>query len=128
MYCRFNTSTQILQIRAVVDYTFRAQVEWRGFSVCGPGLPQQYHWLLVRVRHPQFVHRATGHIADLLSEPDARSVLAKWSGVAVGNQPPEAAALIQETGRLPLALAMIGAMLRGKPEKFRARAVAPLQG
>jgi len=70
---------------------------------------------------------ATEHIADLLSEADARSVLSKWSGVAVENQPLDAAALIQETGRLPLALAMIGAMLRGKPEKYWARVVALLQ-
>jgi WD40 repeat protein len=70
---------------------------------------------------------ATEHIADLLTEADARSVLSKWSGVAVGNQPSEAAALIRETGRLPLALAMIGAMLRGKPEKYWARVVTLLQ-
>ena len=70
---------------------------------------------------------ATEHIADLLGEADARSVLAKWSGVAVEKQPPEAAALIQESGRLPLAVAMIGAMLRGKPEKYWARVVTLLQ-
>jgi WD40 repeat protein len=70
---------------------------------------------------------ATEHIADLLSEADARSVLAKWSGVAVTQQPSEAAALIRESGRLPLAVAMIGAMLRGKPEKYWARVVTLLQ-
>ena len=67
---------------------------------------------------------ATEHIADLLSDADARSVLAKWSGVA---DAPEAAALIQECGRLPLAIAMIGAMLRGKPEKYWARVVTLLR-
>jgi hypothetical protein len=70
---------------------------------------------------------ATEHIADLLSEADARSVLARWSGIAVENQPPEAAALIRECGRLPLAVAMIGAMLGGKPEKYWARVVTLLQ-
>ena len=67
---------------------------------------------------------ATEHIADVLSEGDAHSVLAKWSGVA---DAPEAAALIQECGRLPLAIAMIGAMLRGKPEKYWARVVTLLR-
>ena len=70
---------------------------------------------------------ATEHIADLLSEADARSVLAKWSGVAVTQQPSEAAALIRESGRLPLAVAMIGAMLRGKPERYWARVLTLLQ-
>ena len=69
---------------------------------------------------------ATEHIADLLSEADARCVLAKWSGVAVEKQPLEAAKLIQESGRLPLAVAMIGAMLRGKPEKYWARVMTLL--
>jgi WD40 repeat protein len=70
---------------------------------------------------------ATEHIADLLSEADARSVLARWSGVAVERQPPEAATLIRESGRLPLAVAMIGAMLRGKPERYWARVVTLLR-
>jgi WD40 repeat protein len=69
---------------------------------------------------------ATEHIANLLSEADAHSVLARWSGVAVEKQPPEAVALIKESGRLSLAVAMIGAMLRGKPEKYWAHVVALL--
>lgn len=70
---------------------------------------------------------ATEHIADLLSDADARSVLAKWSGVAAEKQPAEVANLIHESGRLPLAVAMIGAMLRGKPERYWARVVTMLR-
>jgi PAS domain-containing protein len=70
---------------------------------------------------------ATEHIADLLNEADACGVLAKWSGVTVEKQPPEAAALIRESGRLPLAIAMIGAMLRGKPERYWARVLTLIQ-
>jgi hypothetical protein len=50
--------------------------------------------------------------ADLLTNAEARQVLARWSG---GALPPQAEAVIGECGNLPLALAMIGAQLKGKP-------------
>jgi hypothetical protein len=50
--------------------------------------------------------------ADLLTDAEARAVLARWSG---GTLPPQAEAVIAECQNLPLALAMIGAQLRGKP-------------
>src|ERR1039458_8902952 len=50
--------------------------------------------------------------ADLLTDAEAREVLARWSG---GALPPQAEAVIAECQNLPLALAMIGAQLRGKP-------------
>jgi WD40 repeat protein len=61
---------------------------------------------------------AREHPADLLTEPQSRDILARWSGRNAGDLPPQAAHLIQECGRLPLALAMVGAMLRGKPPAF----------
>jgi len=61
---------------------------------------------------------AREHTAELLTEPQSRNVLARWSGRDAGDLPPEAGDLIQECGRLPLALAIVGAMLRGKPPVF----------
>ena len=52
---------------------------------------------------------------ELLTDAQSRQVLAKWCGRAVANLPPQATDVIHECGYLPLALAMIGAQLRGKP-------------
>jgi WD40 repeat protein len=57
---------------------------------------------------------AQEHVAELLTEEQSRSVLSRWAGVADSPLPPEAPELIHECGRLPLALAMVGAMLRGR--------------
>jgi hypothetical protein len=53
--------------------------------------------------------------ADLLTAEQSRALLARWAECTPGNLPPEAADLVAECGRLPLALSMVGAMLRGKP-------------
>ncbi len=53
--------------------------------------------------------------ANLLTEDESRQVLAKWSGRTVEELPPQASEVIHECGYLPLALAMIGAQLRGRP-------------
>ena len=58
---------------------------------------------------------AREQVADLLSEEESRDVLARWSGTEIAKLPPLASDLIRECGRLPLALSMIGAMLRTKP-------------
>ena len=57
---------------------------------------------------------AREHIADLLTFEQSREVLARWSAKETAKPPPLADDLIQECGRLPLALSMVGAMLRGK--------------
>ena len=54
-------------------------------------------------------------IADLLTPAQSRQLLARWSGSKPKDLPAEAEDIMQECGRLPLALAMIGAMLRAKP-------------
>jgi WD40 repeat protein len=61
---------------------------------------------------------AEEHIADLLTVGQSRDLLARWCGSKPEDLPPEAGDLIQECGRLPLALGMIGAMLRGKPPAY----------
>src|ERR1022692_268353 len=54
--------------------------------------------------------------ADLPTDDEARQVLARWVGQALACQlPPQAEAVIAECKNLPLALAMIGAQLKGKP-------------
>src|SRR5215469_3154389 len=56
--------------------------------------------------------------ANLLTEDESRQVLVKWSGRAAEGLPPQASEMIHECGHLPLALAMIGAQLRGKPPRL----------
>jgi len=58
---------------------------------------------------------AREHIAELLTEEQSREVLARWSGSDVAMLPAIATELIDECDRLPLALSMVGAMLRYKP-------------
>jgi hypothetical protein len=55
------------------------------------------------------------HVADLLTEEQSREMLARWSGTEMAKLPPLADDLIRECRQLPLALSMVGAMLRGKP-------------
>jgi tetratricopeptide (TPR) repeat protein len=52
---------------------------------------------------------------DLLTEEESQRLLADWSGCAVADLPSAAIATLQECGRLPLAVAMIGAMMKGRP-------------
>ncbi|MGB7217524.1 MAG: protein kinase [Vicinamibacterales bacterium] len=61
---------------------------------------------------------AREHPADLLTDAQSREVLARWSGRREDDLPSQADDLIAECGRLPLALSMVGAMLRGKPLAF----------
>ena len=58
---------------------------------------------------------AREYMAGLLTLEHAREVLARWAGIEVARLPRVADDLIRECGRLPLALSMTGAMLRGRP-------------
>jgi hypothetical protein len=51
----------------------------------------------------------------VMSKPAALDLLSRWSEIAMSNLPHEAELVAQECGYLPLALAMIGAMVRGAP-------------
>ena len=66
---------------------------------------------------------AAEHVADLLSEDQSRELLVRWAGLKGALLPAEAADVISECGNLPLALAMIGAMLRDKPAAYWRRVV-----
>ena len=61
---------------------------------------------------------ATEYQLELLSNPQARRLLAQWTQIPETVLPPEADAVVAECGALPLALAMTGAMLRGKPDRW----------
>jgi WD40 repeat protein len=60
---------------------------------------------------------AGGHRVDVLSPSDALSMLTGWLGTM--SPPPEAAEVAKECGYLPLALAMIGAMIRLRPTAWK---------
>jgi hypothetical protein len=70
---------------------------------------------------------AREHRADLLTTKKAQEVLVRYSGLASERQPPEARSLIQQCGHLPLALAMVGAMLRGRPVAYWKHVLSLLQ-
>src|ERR1019366_3871180 len=58
------------------------------------------------------------HRADLLDVAQSRQLLASWARVPIAELPTAGDELIAECGRLPLALSVVGAMLRGAPDKF----------
>lgn len=55
---------------------------------------------------------------DVLDDDQALALLAQWAGTSVASLPPEAPAVVKECGGLPLALAMIGAMIQRRPERW----------
>jgi WD40 repeat protein len=61
---------------------------------------------------------AREHRADLLDASLARELLALWANVPAENMPASADEIVSECGRLPLALSVIGAMLRDTYEQF----------
>jgi WD40 repeat protein len=63
---------------------------------------------------------AEEHRVDVLSLSDALKMLAEWVGQKSSDKlPPEAADVAKECGYLPLALAMIGAMIRLRPAAWK---------
>src|SRR5271157_992912 len=56
---------------------------------------------------------ARQYSVNLLNVVESRDLLAAWAGLEAGQLPREADEIIAECGRLPLALSMVGARLRG---------------
>jgi WD40 repeat protein len=73
--------------------------------------------LLITTRNLEVVGAlgARAHPLDVLTVEESHHLLARWSASKPDAPPLEAPDLIHECGRLPLALAMVGAMLRDKP-------------
>lgn len=61
---------------------------------------------------------AREHRADLLTVSQSRELLASWANMPVAELPAAADEVIAECGRLPLAISVVGAMLRGEDETF----------
>jgi len=61
------------------------------------------------------VHEVT---VDELSKDQALNLLAVWTKTPLNELPREAAEIAKECGNLPLALAMIGATIRGRPDRW----------
>jgi WD40 repeat protein len=56
---------------------------------------------------------------DVLTPEQSLELIALWSDCPVSGLPPEANEIVRECGCLPLALAMVGALLRGKPGRWQ---------
>ncbi|MBD2567607.1 NB-ARC domain-containing protein [Anabaena lutea] len=59
------------------------------------------------------------HQLDLLTVPESLALLALWAKQHPETLPLEAHQIVEECGKLPLALAMIGAMLKDKPDRWK---------
>jgi WD40 repeat protein len=70
--------------------------------------------LLITTRSIRVLERARAdrHQLDLLEPASARAFLAEATGIAVEALPVEADQIVRECGRLPLALAAVGALMR----------------
>jgi NB-ARC domain/TIR domain/WD domain, G-beta repeat len=90
---------------------------WRSEDIA-PFLAESPRSKLVFTTRDETIANVTGaraHSAELLTFEQARTLLAQWAERGAATLPPEADSLVKECGRLPLALSMVGAMLRGKP-------------
>ncbi|OYD94884.1 hypothetical protein CDG76_16060 [Nostoc sp. 'Peltigera membranacea cyanobiont' 210A] len=61
---------------------------------------------------------AVGYLLGLLEDEEARTLLALWAKQEKETLPVEAHEVVRECGKLPLALAMIGALVQGKPDRW----------
>ncbi|MBE7468959.1 MAG: hypothetical protein DPW09_03360 [Anaerolineae bacterium] len=61
---------------------------------------------------------AAEHRLGVLSQAQALELLAQWAAQPVETLPPEAKTTAKACGYLPLALAMLGAQVRGKPDRW----------
>lgn len=62
---------------------------------------------------------AQEHALDLLRDDQALALLAEWADLPIDDLPEESPDVMRECGNLPLALAMIGATVRGKSDRWR---------
>jgi WD40 repeat protein len=121
---RYRTTLQTKTALVVVDDV------WRSKDI-EPFLADAPRSRVLFTTRDASIAAATGaqeHEVGLLTIEESRSLLAQWSGVAVDALPPDARDVIDECERLPLALSMVGAMLRGKPPLFWSHVLKRLQG
>ncbi|CAK8721263.1 hypothetical protein GMJAKD_10465 [Candidatus Electrothrix aarhusensis] len=84
---------------------------------------------LLTTRDAEVIQGTGAHLCELhlLTNEQARELLAKCSGFAEKDLPEEAEAILQECGRLPLAVAAIGSMVNGKGRSYWQLALKKLQ-
>jgi WD40 repeat protein len=102
---------------------------WRSEDV-GPFLAESRRSKILFTTRSRDIAAVTGastHTAELLTVEQSRALLARWAEYAVEALPHESDGLVRECGRLPLALAMVGAMLRGKPLAYWSRVLTLLR-
>jgi len=87
----------------------------QAFDVMGP-----YCRMLITTRNANIVTAlgAIEHRLAILEDDEALKLLADWAAIDVVDLPSEALDVAQECGNLPLALSMVGAMVRGKPDRL----------
>lgn len=56
---------------------------------------------------------------DVFTWEQSRQLIALWANCDLDKLPPEADEIIRECDNLPLAVAMVGAQLRGKPDRWK---------
>jgi hypothetical protein len=54
----------------------------------------------------------THHVVELLNDDEAQRLLALAAGFDVASLPPDAFEIVRECGRLPLAVALCGSLIR----------------
>ncbi|MBD0304279.1 MAG: CHAT domain-containing protein, partial [Tolypothrix sp. T3-bin4] len=77
----------------------------------------QHSQMLITTRDAEIITALGGeeYQLSILSEKQALDLLANWANQAVETLPATAIDVARECGYLPLALSMVGAMMRGKP-------------
>jgi NB-ARC domain/APAF-1 helical domain len=83
----------------------------------------------VTSRYAHVLDEIDAHCYELgvLNDSEALNLLAKNAEVITVNMPDEAQGILNACGNLPLALAMIGVMVRGKPQSYWQDALDALQ-
>jgi hypothetical protein len=75
--------------------------------------------LITSRKHRLFESAGVQEVAvEELSTDQALDLLADWTGTTREELPPEATEIARECGNLPLALTMIGAIIRGRPDRW----------
>ncbi|WP_228369600.1 NB-ARC domain-containing protein [Methanothrix harundinacea] len=84
-----------------------------GFNILGSGSK-----MLITTRDAKIITAldAQEHRLGVLDDDEALSLLAKWTGQSKEELPSLALEVAKECGNLPLALAMVGAMVKGMPD------------
>jgi WD40 repeat protein len=88
----------------------------QAFNALGPS-----SCILITTRNLDIL-RALGvieHRLDVLTDSDSLKLLSLWSGQRLDTLPLEAKELVKKCGNLPLTLSKIGAMIKGRPDRWR---------